>query len=556
MKQFLRKTMFALVGSMMFGAPAMADNTIVGAEDNSAAFMGAFSQDYTLADNQMLSMEFTNYSSKTDIWHNFYVFVKNDVDAHKVEEDAKLVEYAILRCDNYGWGSLFDHANKNITGYPADWWDATKEGSQTFKNNMDGASVKLYVRREGNRVSIYALMSKDNFVNCWSESLFFDLPQSAATENIRVYLTIDHSHINIDNSKTSITPTKENYYTVGTKDNNALFFSAFSDYYTIEANQTLKVHFKNYSAKGENWQNWLAVVTKNIKRNTDGYEEYLVLRSDHAGWGSKFEAGELTSAYNWDTFKDEMDGSDVVMTLTRSGATFTVYADITASDGTTKRWEQFVGTCDAAETLNFFLTTEKGNLEIQSAVATTISAYGWSTFSSDYALDFAKASEGLEAYMITGHEGNVVKLAKVTGTVPAGTGLLLKGTAGAEYNIPIVGSSATNVSANLLKAGTGAAVSAESGKTTYVLGVNGGNAEFQKITTTAATVAKGKAYLVFNETISAPAMLFEGDITGISAIESAGIAEDGIYYNLSGQRVAQPTKGLYIVNGKKVIVKK
>lgn len=192
----------------------------------------------------------------------------------------------------------------------------------------------------------------------------------------------------------------------------------------------------------------------------------------------------------------------------------------------------------------------------KTAVATTISTYGWSTFSSDYALDFAKATEGLEAYMITGHEGNVVTLAKVTGTVPAGTGLLLKGNAGAEYSIPIVGSSDTDVSANLLKAGTGATVSAESGKTTYVLGMNGGSAEFQKITTTAATVAKGKAYLVFNETITAPAMVFDGAITGISAIESAGIAEDGIYYNLSGQRVAQPTKGLYIVNGKKVIVKK
>ena len=30
---------------------------------------------------------------------------------------------------------------------------------------------------------------------------------------------------------------------------------------------------------------------------------------------------------------------------------------------------------------------------------------------------------------------------------------------------------------------------------------------------------------------------------------------DGIYYNLAGQRVAQPTKGLYIVNGKKVVIK-
>ena len=34
-----------------------------------------------------------------------------------------------------------------------------------------------------------------------------------------------------------------------------------------------------------------------------------------------------------------------------------------------------------------------------------------------------------------------------------------------------------------------------------------------------------------------------------------GSAADGKCYNLQGQRVEQPTKGLYIVNGKKVIVK-
>jgi hypothetical protein len=31
--------------------------------------------------------------------------------------------------------------------------------------------------------------------------------------------------------------------------------------------------------------------------------------------------------------------------------------------------------------------------------------------------------------------------------------------------------------------------------------------------------------------------------------------EDNNYYNLNGQRVSQPKKGLYIVNGKKVVIK-
>jgi hypothetical protein len=44
-----------------------------------------------------------------------------------------------------------------------------------------------------------------------------------------------------------------------------------------------------------------------------------------------------------------------------------------------------------------------------------------------------------------------------------------------------------------------------------------------------------------------------GEATGIKAIEAAE-AEEGIY-NLQGQRVAKTQKGLYIVNGKKAIVK-
>jgi len=191
------------------------------------------------------------------------------------------------------------------------------------------------------------------------------------------------------------------------------------------------------------------------------------------------------------------------------------------------------------------------------APTVTISAVGWATFSSDYALDFTDV-KGLEAYMITGHDGvNIVK-SQVTGTVPANTGLLLKGTA-KTYSIPVVGSSSTDVSANKMVAGTGASVSAEDGKTKYVLGVNGstGKAEFQKIVSTSATVPAGKAYLLFNEEINARALQFEdeGETTGINAALMNNERMNNEVYNLNGQRVAQPTKGLYIVNGRKVVIK-
>lgn len=54
-----------------------------------------------------------------------------------------------------------------------------------------------------------------------------------------------------------------------------------------------------------------------------------------------------------------------------------------------------------------------------------------------------------------------------------------------------------------------------------------------------------------------PNFVIDGDVTGIAHINADGQInlEEGAFYNLNGQRVSQPTKGLYIVNGKKVILK-
>lgn len=46
------------------------------------------------------------------------------------------------------------------------------------------------------------------------------------------------------------------------------------------------------------------------------------------------------------------------------------------------------------------------------------------------------------------------------------------------------------------------------------------------------------------------------DATSIDGMKTQEISAEGEYFNLNGQRVAHPNKGLYIVNGKKVIVGK
>ena len=65
-------------------------------------------------------------------------------------------------------------------------------------------------------------------------------------------------------------------------------------------------------------------------------------------------------------------------------------------------------------------------------------------------------------------------------------------------------------------------------------------------------VPAGKAYLVINS--NAPEFLgFGGDATGINEVKA--VEAKGEFFNLAGQRVAKPAKGLYIANGKKVIIK-
>mgnify|MGYP002622367049 CR=1 FL=1 len=70
-----------------------------------------------------------------------------------------------------------------------------------------------------------------------------------------------------------------------------------------------------------------------------------------------------------------------------------------------------------------------------------------------------------------------------------------------------------------------------------------------------AKIGAFRAY--FTGILSAEARAFfdDGETTKIGAVKANGEMEVGTFYNLSGQRVQNPTKGLYIVNGKKVAIK-
>lgn len=161
---------------------------------------------------------------------------------------------------------------------------------------------------------------------------------------------------------------------VGNEDNTTAWWSAFSSYYTIKPGETQHLEFVNYSSKTNNWNNWLVAITNDYNReDKTNYSEYAVVRCDNWGWNPSYNTSNttwytsLTSNYNWDTFKTDMDGSTVDMDIIREGAVVTMYAAITTS-AKASYFEKFVINCgDGTQNIRAFLTTELGHLVIDNS---------------------------------------------------------------------------------------------------------------------------------------------------------------------------------------------
>ena len=180
-----------------------------------------------------------------------------------------------------------------------------------------------------------------------------------------------------------------------------------------------------------------------------------------------------------------------------------------------------------------------------------ISSAGLATYCTDVNLKF---DGSLEAY-IAKEEDSKIKLHQVT-NVPANTPILLRApgiSSETSFDVAVT-EEADAVADNLFQKGTGAAVATDAGegKTNYVLAKHGSDIGFYKAN--GIVVAANKAYL--QTTVAAARIDVNFDeTTALTLVNSEKRTVNSDIYNLAGQRVANPTKGLYIVNGRKVVVK-
>ena len=142
-------------------------------EDNSTAFWGAHSVDFAVPEGRTVTTRIKNFSSLQNNWNNTCVVLTSDGTA----------EYAVVRADNYGWGTGYE-GNPNLvtSGGQSDWgaWLAA----------MDDAYMTISVTNHGTSADVKMIMVGNDGVTYYQD--YFGI---AISNDLYFRLTVDGSHL-------------------------------------------------------------------------------------------------------------------------------------------------------------------------------------------------------------------------------------------------------------------------------------------------------------------------------------------------------------------------
>ena len=208
----------------------------------------------------------------------------------------------------------------------------------------------------------------------------------------------------------------------------------------------------------------------------------------------------------------------------------------------------------------FYYPDSKSYAETESKFVSGTLKYA--TFGSTNKLYFGFLPTNVTASLVNVENGSL-QLTPFTGDLIAGEGVLLENETGSDItlHIPVATSTPSSNTNQLVAITTAQLLEQTSGSTKYVLtnkkadGTTG-DVAFYKVNSSGSYVNSGTAYLDVPEAVSGAREFFalDSETTSINAISNSHQTVDNCF-NLAGQRVAQPKKGLYIKNGKKVVIK-
>lgn len=164
--------------------------------------------------------------------------------------------------------------------------------------------------------------------------------------------------------------------------------------------------------------------------------------------------------------------------------------------------------------------------------------------------------DGVEFYDATDVSGSDVTMTAVSGNVLAANHPVIA------YRSAKAGTVAFNITTapgtdkpdnSILKGTLGAAAPDEASKAYILVGTTAADTRFAKLDESNATIAANRAYLSYAGGGSVRELGLNFAVTGIDKAKANANAQTQGIFDLQGRRVEKPAKGLYIVNGKKVL---
>ena len=301
----------------------------IGATDNSTPFWGAHSANVKVNPGETVCSTFYNYTSGASNWNNFCVVL--------CSED-QTTEYAVVRADNYGWGSGYDACSHE--GTQGDWG--------TWLAAMDGAKVNLAVTNNGDGTADIVAVMYGNNGEIYTQE--YKGINTIDPENCYFNLTVDNSHI-------------EYAEVIGAEDNSTAFWGAHSDDIQVPAGKTMTCRFRNYTNGQNNWNNFCVVLTR------EDDSEYAVVRADNYGWGASYEgnASLVTEGTqgDWATWLAAMDDALVTVSVTNNGGSADVRIVMVGNDGVTYTQNYLNITPIDGDDLDFHMTVDGCHLVLE-----------------------------------------------------------------------------------------------------------------------------------------------------------------------------------------------
>lgn len=273
-------------------------------------------------------------------------------------------------------------------------------------------------------------------------------------------------------------------------------------------------------------------------------------------WNGTSESTNLKLSATNATLKNAA-GTAALSSVTMTKGAWTSYtATLTVENNTSSATVTFEG--NSASNSRFFLDEVLITRPLTSTTVTTTG--GLATYCYLYPLDLDGIS-GAKAYKVSSVDvaNSKVMMEQITGTIKGGVPFILKSDGDdATFEIPLADESDVVPAGNAL-VGTLAptfVTQVADGKTNFAYSKS--NECFVKIADDGNTVPANRAYLPVNlggGSVKAFTLSFS-DEDGISEVKNGQLSMDnGTIYNLAGQRVNKAVKGIYIMNGKKYIVK-